>query len=192
MFTCDGRRVGTVGALVGYLAAQIAGVKVCLVDIIDTRQQIANTLAVTSQHQSLFQPIKDVIIHCSASTEGLNTAIRAAGKESRIVEASWYGSRPSGLALGGSFHSLRLQLISSQVSTVSPVMRPRWSNRRRMEAAISLLKDDVLDAIIAPSVRLEECPFVLGSILVGNKRDALCHPICLLRFSGGFDVFRRD
>lgn len=169
--------IGTVGALVGYLAARIAGVKVCLVDVIDSRREVADAFGCDFSTPEFSPGNQDVVIHCSATAEGLNTAIRAAGREARIVEASWYGSRPSGLALGGSFHSQRLQLVSSQVSTVSPIMRPRWTNRRRMEAAIDLLKDDVLDALIAPSIRLEECPLVLGSILIGSKRDALCHPV---------------
>ena len=47
--------------------------------------------------------------------------------------------RPSGS--GGAFHSRRLRLISSQVGLVPTERRARWSNRRRLEAALRLLAD---------------------------------------------------
>ena len=54
---------------------------------------------------------------------------------------SWYGDKPVQVDLGGAFHSRRLKLVSSQVGQVSPSRRPRWSYRRRVEAALALLAD---------------------------------------------------
>ncbi|SDR21616.1 zinc-binding alcohol dehydrogenase [Pseudovibrio sp. Tun.PSC04-5.I4] len=167
---------GTLGSLVGYLSARIAGVKVTMVDVNKRRQDIADAFSCAFSTPEVAVGNQDVIIHCSASEAGLNTAIRIAGREARIVEASWYGRRPSGLSLGGSFHSQRLSLISSQVGQVAPIMRPRWTHRRRMEAAITLLKDDVLDTLLAPPIQFEDAPTYLPEILAG-KKDTVCQPI---------------
>lgn len=167
---------GTVGALVGYLCARTPGVQVTLVDVNPRRQDIADAFSCAFSLPEDAPKNQDVVVHCSASESGLNTALRIAGKEARIVEASWYGSRASGLFLGGGFHSQRLSLVSSQVGQVAPVMRPRWTHRRRMEAAISLLQDDVLDILLAAPIAFEEAPQSLGDVLSG-KRDTLCQPI---------------
>ena len=167
---------GTIGSLVGYLCARIAGVRVTLVDVNPKRQDIAEEFSCAFALPENAPDNQDIVIHCSASESGPNTAIRIAGKEARIIESSWYGSRHSGLALGGSFHSQRLRLISSQVGEVAPVMRPRWTHRRRMEAAISLLKDELLDALLAPPIEFEKAPKDLKPVLSG-KKDTLCQPI---------------
>lgn len=57
-------------------------------------------------------------------------------------------------ALGGAFHARRLQLISSQVGLVSASRRARWDYARRAKAAMALLADDRLDALIT-----DEIPF---------------------------------
>ncbi len=167
---------GTVGSLVGYLCARIADVHVTMIDVNPKRQDIADEFSCAFALPEFAPENQDVVVHCSASGSGLNTAIRIAGREARIVEASWYGSHPSGVDLGGSFHSQRLSLTSSQVGQVAPVMRPRWTHRRRMEAAVSLLKDEVLDALLAPPVKFENAPEDLKDVLSG-KKDALCQPI---------------
>ncbi|MES0870231.1 zinc-dependent alcohol dehydrogenase [Pseudovibrio sp. SCP19] len=167
---------GTVGSLVGYLCARIAGVRVTMIDVNPKRQDIADEFSCSFALPEVAPENQDVVVHCSASESGLNTAIRIAGREAKIVEASWYGSRPSGLVLGGSFHSQRLSLVSSQVGQVAPVMRPRWTHRRRMEAAISLLKDEVLDTLLAPAIEFEKAPHDLKDVLSG-KKDTLCQPI---------------
>ncbi len=167
---------GTVGALVGYLCARTPGVQVTLVDVNPKRHDIADAFSCAFSLPEDAPRNQDVVVHCSATEAGLNTALRIAGKEARIVEASWYGSRASGLYLGGSFHSQRLSLVSSQVGQVAPVMRPRWTHRRRMEAAISLLQDNVLDILLAAPIEFEDAPQGLGDILSG-KKDTLCQPI---------------
>ncbi|MEQ1613317.1 MAG: dehydrogenase, partial [Hyphomicrobiaceae bacterium] len=65
--------------------------------------------------------------------------------------------------------SRRLKLISSQVGHVSAGRRIRWSYRRRLEAALELLKDDRLDALITEEVAFEDAPAKLPALLA---RDA--------------------
>ncbi|WP_208979356.1 zinc-dependent alcohol dehydrogenase [Pseudovibrio axinellae] len=168
--------VGTLGALVGYICRHIAGVHITLIDVNERRQDIADEFSCEFATPDAAPENQDVVIHCSASDTGLNTAIRIAGSEAKIIEASWYGSQHSNLVLGGGFHSQRLNLISSQVGQVAPAMRPRWSHRRRMEAAISLLEDDVLEALLAPPIQFESTPEDLPGVFSG-KKDTVFQPI---------------
>ncbi len=167
---------GTVGCLVAYLCARIAGVQVTMVDVNPKRQDIADAFSCAFSLPEAAPRKQDIVVHCSASETGLNTAICIAGQEARIVEASWYGSRSSALSLGGDFHSQRLSLICSQVGQVAPSMRTRWSHKRRLQAAISLLDDDVLDVLLAPPIAFEDAPEDLVPILSGET-DRICQPI---------------
>ena len=72
-------------------------------------------------------------------------------KSSRL---SWYGDGDVALPLGGAFHSRRLTILSSQVGKVAPSHRPRWPYARRLAAALDLLGDERLDALIAPPIAI--------------------------------------
>ena len=89
--------------------------------------------------------------------------------------ASWYGDRAVTLALGGGFHSRRLRLVSSQVGQVPAARRARWSNRRRLEAALALLADPVLDALISGETAFADLPAAYAGIL--DHPGTLCHRI---------------
>jgi len=78
--------------------------------------------------------------------------------------------------LGDVFHSRRLKLVSSQVGQVSPSRRARWDYRRRLSAALDLLQDDVLDALLAPAVSFADLPARLPDILTPES-GVLCQVI---------------
>jgi threonine dehydrogenase-like Zn-dependent dehydrogenase len=77
----------------------------------------------------------DLVYELSGSPEALNLAIAVGGFASRIVIGSWYGQKQARLDLGGRFHRARQQLVSSQVSSLSPSLIGRWTKPRRLEAA---------------------------------------------------------
>ena len=77
---------------------------------------------------------------------------------------------------GGPFHSRRLRLVSSQVGRVAPSHRPRWTHRRRLAAALDLLADPRLDALITPAVGFHDLPRLLPAILAPQS-GALCQII---------------
>jgi hypothetical protein len=81
---------------------------------------------------------------------------------------SWFGEKEATLPLGGAFHSQRLQIISSQVGTVSPALRSRWPHRRRLETALKLLDDARLDVLIADEVAFEDLPDALPRLLASD------------------------
>ena len=169
---------GVVGCLVAYLCGHLPGSEVTLVDINPERAAIAKSLGV---HFSLPQSAPsdcDVVFHCSASTAGLATAIGVAGNEATVLELSWYGANLIQAPLGGAFHSRQIRLQASQVGHISASHRPRWTHRRRLQAAIQMLTDSRLDVLLDPLVHFSDLPDRLPDLL-GARSNALC---CLIRY----------
>ncbi len=160
---------GVLGLLTGYLCARMPGTQVSLVDLDPGREGIARALGMEFAlvHQAPREC--DLVIHASGHADGLATALSLAGQEATILELSWYGTRPVTLALGGAFHAKRLRLISSQVGQISPGHRPRWDYRRRLEAALRLLLDERLDALLAPEIAFRALPDELPRLLAPDS-----------------------
>jgi 2-desacetyl-2-hydroxyethyl bacteriochlorophyllide A dehydrogenase len=167
---------GTVGCLVAYLAGRVAGSDVELVDVNATRASIARTLGVRFADPSSASTGVDLIVHASGSPSGLELALRIAGFEATIVDASWYGDQIIPLPLGSGFHSRRLTLRSSQVGAVPAAQRARWDTKRRMKLALDLLRDGTLDALITGESAFDDLPRVMPE-LAASPGDALCHRI---------------
>jgi len=115
----------------------------------------------------------DRVIHASGAPAGLDLALRIAGVEATIVEMSWYGAGDVPVPLGGAFHSRRLRLISSQVGKVAPSRRAEFSHARRLAAAIDLLADPALEALLAPGVSFRDLSEQLPRLL-SPEADVLC------------------
>ena len=164
---------GVVGALVAFLCAGLPGATVTLVDIEPRRASLARTLGVGFATPEAASGECDLVVHASATAAGLATALGLAGEEATVLELSWYGAGEIALPLGGPFHSRRLKLVSSQVGRVAPSRRARWTSRRRLAAALDLLADPRLDALIAPAVGFHDLPLLLPSILA-PRSGALC------------------
>ncbi len=98
----------------------------------------------------------DLVYELSGQPAALDSAVSTAGFDSRIVIGSWYGTKPASLQLGGSFHRNRVRLISSQVSTVAPRLRGRWTKERRMESAWRLLADLPAEKLISHRFPFDE------------------------------------
>jgi len=82
----------------------------------------------------------DLVYEISGSPDALNLAINAAGYHGRVVIGSWYGRKKAVLDLGGAFHRNRIQLLSSQVSSIAPEISGRWTKQRRMLVALDALE----------------------------------------------------
>jgi threonine dehydrogenase-like Zn-dependent dehydrogenase len=154
------------GLLVAALAARLPGAEVTAVDVDESRRPMALSLGARFARPQQAPGDADIVLHASATAAGLNAAINCAGFEATIVEMSWYGDKAVQVDLGGVFHSRRLRLISSQVGHVSPSRRPRWSHRRRVEAAVGLLATmPALDALVAEEIAFEDAARELPRIL---------------------------
>ena len=167
---------GVVGALVVWLCGGMPGAQVCLVDIDPRRAALARSLGVAFSSPDAAPGDCDLVVHATGSGAGLSTALRLAGMEATVLELSWYGSGEIPVALGGSFHSRRLSLISSQVGEVAPSHRPRWSRKRRLAAALDLLREPKLDALLAEPIDFRDLPARLPDILAPES-GVLCQVV---------------
>ncbi len=164
---------GVVGLLVARLCARMPGTRVTVVDVSAGRKALAEAFGASFATPDAAPENCDVVFHTSASAAGLATALRIAGEEAAVVEMSWYGAGDVAAPLGGAFHSRRLRLISSQVGKVAASHRPRWTYQQRLAAALALLDDGALDALIAPPVEFTDLPERLPALLAVDA-DARC------------------
>lgn len=167
---------GVVGLLVAWLAGRMPGCAVEVIDIHPGRREVAQRLGLVFASPQAASPDADLVLHASGSAAGLATALRLAAFEATVLELSWYGRRAVALPLGEAFHSRRLTLKSSQVGQVATAQRARWSHRRRMALALSLLRDAALDALVTGSAPFDELPAVLNRLAAGAP-DTLCQRI---------------
>ncbi|MXY93968.1 MAG: zinc-binding dehydrogenase [Caldilineaceae bacterium SB0670_bin_27] len=97
----------------------------------------------------------DVVFEFSASDRALNEAIRTACYNGKVIVMSWYAGALANVYPGAEFHHNRIQLISSQISGISPELSHRWSAARRMQAVLSLMPKLNLEGLITDVVDLE-------------------------------------
>lgn len=167
---------GVVGVLTAWLCGRLPGAQVTVVDIDPARAKIAAALGVRFAAPDAAPRDCDLVVHASGNGFGLATALGLAGNEATVLEMSWYGAGDVAAPLGGAFHSRRLKLISSQVGQVAASHRPRWTHRRRLAAALDLLADARLDALLAPAVAFADLPARLPDILAPQS-GVLCQLI---------------
>ena len=168
--------LGVVGLLIAYLAARMPGVDLVGIDPKPTRAGVAERLGIPFTARAPDGINADLVVHASGTPDGLATALRLAGMEATVLEASWHGSQPVPLALGEAFHSRRLVLRSTQVGMVAPSHRPRWDYARRLDKALALLADPALDCLIDGESAFDALPSTMAALADGSL-PALCHRI---------------
>jgi threonine dehydrogenase-like Zn-dependent dehydrogenase len=168
--------VGVIGALIGTLAARLPGAEVELIDIDERRAALAAALGCDFAMPQEARGEADLVIHASGNPAGLGTALAIAGFEATVIEMSWYGTAIVPLILGGAFHSRRLVLRSSQVGTVPAGRRARWSRRRRLELALSLLRDPLFDLLLSGDSDFATLPELMSRLALSDE-GTLCHTV---------------
>lgn len=151
-FVMDGRPVigervavigqGVVGLLVTALLARMPLAQLVVFDRIAARRARGLALGATRALDPAEPPAfdADLCFELSGAPAALDSAIALCGYAGRIVIGSWYGTRRAPLDLGGRFHRSRIQLVSSQVSTLSPDLLARWDIPRRLAVAWEMLR----------------------------------------------------
>ncbi|MGW3140043.1 zinc-dependent alcohol dehydrogenase [Streptomyces sp. NPDC001139] len=166
---------GMVGSSVAALLARFPGVSVQLVDADPARAKIARALGVDFALPGDAEGERDLVVHASATEQGLARSLELLSAEGTVIELSWYGDRKVSLPLGEAFHSRRLVIRSSQVGTVSP-RRAGRSYADRLALALDLLADPALDALVTGESAFDELPDLLPKLASGEL-PALCHRI---------------
>ncbi|MFG2126458.1 zinc-binding alcohol dehydrogenase [Streptomyces sp. NPDC048751] len=167
---------GMVGCSVAALLARFPGVRVQLVDADPARAKVAQALGVDFAAPADALDGCDLVVHASATEQGLARSLELLRPEGTVLELSWYGDRQVSLPLGEAFHSRRLVIRSSQVGTVSPARRSSRTYADRLALALELLADPALDALVTGESAFEELPEVMPKLASGEI-PALCHRV---------------
>lgn len=106
----------------------------------------------------------DLVFELSGRPSVLQHAVSITGFDGRIVVGSWYGKKTTPLNLGTRFHRSRIEIISSQVSSIDPDHRGRWTKERRMSAVSDLLEEVRPGELISTVYRPEEAEKVYDEL----------------------------
>jgi 2-desacetyl-2-hydroxyethyl bacteriochlorophyllide A dehydrogenase len=188
---------GVVGILVALLLKLASAGPVLVVDPLKERRRVA----LASGADGAFEPKSskervteitggrgvDVAVETSGSGAALQSAIDAVATEGTVVVASWYGTKPVTLALGGHFHRERVRLRSSQVGRMNPELAPRWDRARRMDTVLGLLGRLKLRELISHRIPFEEAPEAY-MLLDERPEEALQVIFTYEGLRGGHDV----
>ncbi|TQK50873.1 threonine dehydrogenase-like Zn-dependent dehydrogenase [Streptomyces sp. SLBN-118] len=159
---------GMVGASVAAVLARFPAVRVQLVDANPARADVAGALGVDFALPEEAAGDCDLVVHASATEDGLARSLELLAPEGTVLELSWYGDRRVSLPLGEAFHSRRLVVRSSQVGTVSPARGSRRTFADRLALALDLLADPAFDALITAECAFDELPDALGRLASGD------------------------
>jgi 2-desacetyl-2-hydroxyethyl bacteriochlorophyllide A dehydrogenase len=160
---------GVVGLLITQLLKRAGASQVLIVDPIENRRKLALGVgadAAFEPGEDLRERIleatarrgADVAIEASSSGAALQAAVDAVAAEGAVVVASWYGTKPVTLSLGGHFHRGRVRVRSSQVGRINPELGARWDRDRRTAAVLDRLPRLRLKELISHRIPLEDAP----------------------------------
>jgi threonine dehydrogenase-like Zn-dependent dehydrogenase len=167
---------GMVGCCVARLLRRFPAVQVTLVDVDPGRADVASALGVDFALPDDAADGRDLVVHASATSAGLQRSLELLAPEATVIDLSWYGDTEVQLSLGGTFHARRLGIRSSQVGTLSPARSARRTTADRLALALDLLRDPAFDALVTGESPFEELPDVMARLAAGSLQ-ALCHTI---------------
>jgi len=167
---------GMVGCCVARLLQRIPAAEVTLVDVDTGRADVAAALGVEFALPDDAPGGRDLVVHTSATSGGLQRSLDLLAAEGTVIDLSWYGDAEVRLSLGGAFHSGRLGIRSSQVGTLSPARAGSRTMADRLALALDLLRDPAFDALLTGESRFDELPEVMTRLAEGSL-PALCHTI---------------
>ena len=167
---------GMVGCCLARLLARLPGTEVTLVDTNPARAATADALGVGFALPGEAADGRDLVLHTSATSEGLQLSLDLLVAEGSVVDLSWYGDTEVRLSLGGRFHSDRLAIRASQVGAVSPARRATRTTSERLALALDLLRDPAFDAVLTGTSEFARLPEVMADLDSG-RLPALCHSL---------------
>jgi threonine dehydrogenase-like Zn-dependent dehydrogenase len=167
---------GMVGCCVARLLSRFPATQVTLVDIDPDRAGVATALGVEFALPDDAAGGRDLVVHTSATSTGLQRSLELLAPEGTVLDLSWYGDAAVRLSLGGAFHTGRLGIRASQVSTLSPARAGRRTTADRLALALQLLRDPAFDALVTGRSSFSELPEVMRRLAAGSL-PALCHTI---------------
>lgn len=153
--------LGLLGQLCVQMAKMSGASKVYGIDIYENRRKAAlengcDEVFNPSEIQDIAMEIRkrtknrgaDVVMEISGNSYALNEAIRIAAPDTNVIVVSWYQNEAKGLYLGDEFHHNRIGIKQSQSDHVAPEFSNMYSNERRQETLLIILKKLRLDNLL--------------------------------------------
>lgn len=159
---------GIVGLLTTALLSECPVETVVTVECLERRRSLSrrfgadavvdpeSTAVVPAVRERLDGHRADLTIEVSGDPAALDDAIDVTGENGRIIAGSCYGTKHADLDLGGYFHRSRIDISSSQVSTIAPTHRGRWSKDRRLDEAWRWLESLDVSTLITDRVPVQQ------------------------------------
>jgi threonine dehydrogenase-like Zn-dependent dehydrogenase len=132
---------GVLGLLTGLLL-QRSGWQPLVAEPQEWRRAVAGRLGVpTAAPEELAMTEVPLVIDASGNPDAPAMALNMLGHEGTLLIASWFGTKPVVLPLGGAFHRRRLNIRSTQVSTLPARLAGTWTRSRRRRETVHLLSE---------------------------------------------------
>jgi threonine dehydrogenase-like Zn-dependent dehydrogenase len=106
------------------------------------RRAMASSLGATAAApEDLIEEQVPLVIDASGNPDAPAMALSMLAHEGTLLIASWFGTKPVVLPLGGAFHRRRLIIRSTQVSTVPARLSGTWTISRRRRETVELMAE---------------------------------------------------
>lgn len=172
---------GVVGLLTSLLLKRSGRQPFC-VEPLAWRRDLASSLGVTAvaPEELSGEPVP-LVIDASGNPGAPAQALDMLAHEGVLLVASWFGSKPVRLPLGGAFHRRRLTIRSTQVSTIPAGMSATWTVARRRAETVALLPELPLDELCTHVFPFPDAPKAFCAVDEGEP--GLMHAV--LDYEGG-------
>ncbi len=169
---------GMIGISTALLASRMPLQRLEVIDVDPQRREFIAALGLTAVAPESASQDNDVVVHCSAQSDGLALALSSTGDDGVIIELSWYGTDSPQVPLGQDFHARRLRILASQVGEVALPRRARRTRAERLRQALHML-DERFDPLITGRSPLSRLPAVIDGMSQGAEqyRGSICHVI---------------
>jgi 2-desacetyl-2-hydroxyethyl bacteriochlorophyllide A dehydrogenase len=132
---------GVLGVLTSLLLQRSGSPSVCA-EPLGWRRDLAASLGVTAvAPDEVVRAEVPLVIDTSGNPEAPAMGLGMLAHEGTLLIASWFGTKPVTMPLGGAFHRRRLTIRSTQVSSIPARLSATWTRSRRREAAAALLAE---------------------------------------------------
>jgi len=129
------------------------------------RRALAGDLGVSAEApEELAAADVPLVIDASANPDALATGLTMLAHEGTLLVASWFGTKPVVLPLGGAFHRRRLTIRSTQVSTIPARLSARWNLDRRRRQTLELLPELPLAQLCTHVFPFDDAPAAFRAV----------------------------
>jgi threonine dehydrogenase-like Zn-dependent dehydrogenase len=165
---------GVLGLLTALLL-QRSGWRPLLAEPQPWRRDLAASLGVAAVAPAELQEEVPLVIDASGNPDAPAMALNLLAHEGTLLVASWFGTKPVALPLGGAFHRRRLIIASTQVSTIPARLSGTWTRSRRRQEAARLLAELPLAPLCTHAFAFDQAAQAFEAVDQG--RPGLMHAV---------------